>query len=119
MTTTITYSDGSTIRPMLVLLGSADVEVTSRSLTHEILDGPPVYTLRPTRPQTGTIKLLFGSSAAAHAARGALTAADVYTVSSDDDAALNLRFLVRTVRAEQHDEATSIWTITIDYEAVG
>lgn len=118
MTTTISYPGGVTITPHLVLLGSGDVEVESRTITHDILDGAPVHTLRSARPQTGTLRLLFTSSASASAAQGALTAADVYTVASTDDPALNFRMVVRTVIREQSEDAAAVWTVSIEYEAV-
>lgn len=118
MTTTITYSGGITVTPDLALHGSADVEISSRTITHEILDGDPVHTLRPASPQTGTITLMFSTSARAHAAKEALTAPDVYTVASDDDASLNLRIIVRSVRVAQHADDRHRWTVSVDYEAV-
>lgn len=118
MSTTITYPGGTPIVPTLAVLGSANVEVESRTITHEILDGPPVHTLRRTRPQTGELELLFVSSSAAHAAKDQLIAADVYTVTSTDDAALNLRIIIRSVVVEQSTEIATMWSVRVAYEAV-
>lgn len=118
MTTTISYSGGVTVTPDLALHASADVEIGSRTVTHEILDGAPVHTLRPARPKTGTIHLLFTSSARAHAAADALVAPDVYTVTSDDDVSLNLRIIIRSVRVEQAADARRNWAVHVGYEAV-
>lgn len=116
--TVITYPGGHPVTPDFVVVGSADAEIQSRSITHEILDGAPVHTLRPARPQTGTLTCLFSTSARAHGAKDALTAADVYTVTSTEDPALNRRMLVRSVRVEQDAETAGVWVVRIDYEAV-
>ena len=118
MTTTITYSGGVPVTGQLALHSSGDVTVTSRTITHEILDGAPVHTLRPAKPQTGTIKLLFSTSALAHNAVDALSAPDVYTVTSTDDESLNLRIVIRSVRVEQASPAVTRWTVSIEYESV-
>ena len=119
MTTTITYPGGITIRPDILVVGSGDAEVDGRSITHDILDGAPVHTLRTARPQTGRLTCTFSSSALAHEAKDALTAAEVYTVTSDDEEAVNgLRMLVRSVRVTQDTETGVVWFVRIDYGAV-
>lgn len=118
MSTTITYPGGTTIRPDFAVTGSADAEIISRTITHEILDGPPVHTMRPARPQSGTLELLFKSSDRAHQAKDRLTAAAVYTIVSTDNSDLPSRIVVRSVRVTQHEDATRIWTVYVDYEAV-
>lgn len=118
MSTILTYPGGSAIIADFAARGTADAEVVSRTITHEILDGPPVHTLRPAKPQTGTLTLLFSTEQTAHRAKDQLTAAAVFTITSTDSANLPARIIVRTVRVEQHDRAEGVWTVLIDYEAV-
>ncbi|KQR43435.1 hypothetical protein ASF87_16730 [Microbacterium sp. Leaf161] len=118
MITSITYPGGTPIVPDITVVGSVDAEVVSRSITHEILDGPPVHTLRPSKPQTGTLRLLFTTSAKAHAAKDQLTAAAVYTISSTAGTNLPSRFVVRSVTVTQSRAVANVWTVSVDYEAV-
>lgn len=118
MSTTLTYAGGTPIEADFAVAGSADAQVNSRTIAHEILDGPPVYTVRPAGPQSGTLELLFASSARAHNAKDRLTAAAVYTIISTDSDRLPARIIVRTVRVSQHEDAAKLWTVYVDYEAV-
>lgn len=115
---TITYSGGTPIVPDVAVAGSVDAEVVGRSITHDILDGPPVHTLRPTLPQTGTLELLFTSSSRAHAAKDRLGAAAIYTLTSTESANLPSRFIVRSVAVKQGRTVARLWTVFVDYEAV-
>lgn len=117
MTTTITYPGGTPIVPDFAALGSLNAEVVSRTITHEILDGPPVHTLQPAKPQTGTLLLEFSTATRAHAAKDRLTAAAVYTVISDDSPHFPGRIIVRRVTVTQRDTASD-WVVTVDYEEV-
>lgn len=119
MSTTISYAGGITIRPVFAVSGTGDVEITSRTITHDILDGAPVHTLRPARPRQGTLKLLFDSSTASHTAANALSAPAVYIVESDDDPTINmLRMIVRRISTEQQADADGLWLLSVDYESV-
>ncbi|CAH0262797.1 hypothetical protein SRABI98_03551 [Microbacterium sp. Bi98] len=118
MSTTLSYAGGTPIQPDFTVVGSGDAEIVSRTITHEILDGPPVHTMRPARPQTGTLELLFATSARAHQAKDRLTAAAVYTIVSTDSDDLPSRIIVRGLRVSQHEDAAKIWTVYVDYEAV-
>lgn len=118
MSTTLTYAGGTPIEADFAVAGSGNAEVISRTISHEILDGPPVHTMRPARPQSGTLELLFTTSERAHLAKDRLTAAAVYTIVSTDSLNLPSRIVVRTVRVSQHEDATKVWTVYVDYEAV-
>lgn len=117
MTTTLAYAGGTPIVPDFAALGSLNAEVVSRTITHEILDGPPVYTLQPAKPQTGTLLLEFSNSNRAHAAKDRLTAAAVYTITSDDSPHFPARLIVRRVAVTQRDNGKA-WVVAVDYEEV-
>lgn len=117
MTTTLTYPGGTPIEPDFAALGSLNSEVVSRTITHEILDGPPVHTLQPAKPQTGTLHLEFSNAGRAHSAKDRLTAAAVYRITSTDSPHFPARIIVRRVAIAQRDNAKA-WVVSVDYEEV-
>lgn len=116
MPTMLTYSGGS-ITPMFVAAGSANILSETRTITHEILDGAPVYTLRRALPVEGAFELLFSTVEEAHQAVGVLGAPEPFTVSSDESPVLNGRIIVLRAEVEQADDV-DVWVVTVEYRAV-
>lgn len=117
--TTITYDGGPIITPDLVDISSVTARSASRVVSHDILDGSPVHTLRPASPARGTLALVFVTETAARDCFEAHRVAAVFTMTSPDRALLNLRYVVTDDIDIALDEDTAAhWVITVRYEAV-
>ncbi|MDR2294515.1 MAG: hypothetical protein LBE05_04860 [Microbacterium sp.] len=117
--TTITYTGGSPITPTLVEIDTASYSATARTVVHDILDGPPVHTLRPSAPHRGTLVLLFNDPTRAADCERIHRSASTFTVTSGDQARLNFEYVVTgDVRLEQDQSALNVWHVRVDYQAV-
>lgn len=117
--TTITYDGGPAIHPMLALIESYGVTSEARTVSHSILDGPPVHTLRPAGPDAGTLTLLFIDETPARDCYSAHKLAAVFAIADTTRALLNFRYVVAGELRMQLDSATrERWLVTIPFQAV-
>lgn len=116
MTTTITYDGGPAITPRLALIGSHERERQSRTVTHEILGGPPVFTLRPASTSTGTLMLLFTNEQDAADAYDAHELAAVFTITDTTRGALNFTYVVDgAIRSRLDPDTADTWRVEVQY----
>lgn len=78
MGTTVTATTG-VVHPFSVV-ETLRTEQEARSVMHDILDGPPVFTLRDAGPRTATLKLLVSSDTDAETLRVIFATGQVATV---------------------------------------
>lgn len=117
MTTTITYQGGNTISPHLALIGSHERESESRNVQHEILGGPPVYTLRTANPPRGTLMLLFKGEQEALDAYVAHELPAPFTITDTDRAALNFQYIVNgSLRMRLDRDTAALWVVEVQYQ---
>lgn len=115
MTTTITTGT-DTLRPLLAELDSYAANAQSRNVVHEILDGPPVVTLRDASPDTGELVLIFTTEQAALDALEVHKMAAVFTIADTDRAALNFRYIFDGNATVALDPSTvNHWRVRISY----
>lgn len=119
MSTTITYDGGQTLRPNVVNITSVTAASRARVVSHDVLDGPPVHTLRPAAPARGELELLFYSETAARDCFEAHRLAAVFTMESTDRALLNVKYIVTDdIDVTLDRDTASHWKVTVRYEAV-
>lgn len=120
MTTSISYDGGATIRPTLALIETAALTSAPRTVVHDILDGPPVHTLRPASPTRGTLALGFVDETAATDCLRAHQLAAVFTITSDENALVNFQYVVTgaDLRIELDEESRAGWIVRVSYQAV-
>lgn len=109
-----TPAAGDRLDPLLVV---APWEETTEpgTVTHRLMhDSAHRFTYRPPAPTTGVFELLFGSYAAARAARSWLSAPATFTIYEPvDDDHLTQAFMVTgdDLEIEQSDEAPGAWML--------
>jgi hypothetical protein len=119
MTTTITYPGGPAMVPTMPLAASGMLRARTRNVTHTILDGDPVHTLRRAEPATGTLRLLFDSETAALDCFTAHMLPAVFTVVDDDSALLNFDYIATDSPEIQIDEESlELWTVTVPVQVI-
>lgn len=118
--TTISYGGGPAITPTLALIDTATTKAEPRTVVHDILDGPPVYTLRAASPLTGRLELAFLDETAATDCRDAHMLASVFDIASADHRSLNFRYVVTggDIELAPDDETVAGWVVTIPYQQV-
>src|SRR5690606_27354080 len=113
MTTTITTGTDR-IRPLLAELASYGAAASSRNVVHDILDGPPVVTLRDATPDTGELSLVFASEQDGLDALEVHKLAAVFTITDTDRAALNFRYVLDgTATLELDRDTVNHWRVRI------
>jgi hypothetical protein len=117
---TVTYPGGMTITPTLALIDTASMSSTPRTVVHDILDGPPVHTLRPAAPLSGTLQLAFYTEQAATDAMLAHRTASLFTVTSTDNALLNFNYVVTggDIRIALDPQTASGWVLSVPFQEV-
>ena len=119
--TTITSTGGSKIDPILAVGASAKFASRARTVLHDILDGPPVYTLRAALPASGTLQLVFTSAAAAEACERAHRLASLFTITSAEISRLNFDYVVTPggeVVLELDTDTASVWLVHVPFQQV-
>jgi hypothetical protein len=119
--TTITYAGGTAIVPDIAAVQSASLRSRSRVKSHEILDGPPVHTLRPASPSTGELRLVFDAAIAAADCYTAHQLPAVFTLTDPDVSVLNFRYVLQDggeARLELDPDTQSTWVVVVPYQAV-
>ena len=118
--TTVTYPGGPILTPTAVEVSSGAASSRSRVVSHEILDGPPVHTLRPAGPIRGTLALIFTDETDANDAFEVHRIPAVFTLATADRAFLNMTYVVTEgyVQIELDDETAAFWTVTVPFEEV-
>lgn len=117
MSTTITYDGGPTMTPDATELQSGTARSESRNVIHEILDGPPVYTLRAAGPRAGDLILRFRSEVAARDCFEAHRLATVFTLTSTTSRLPSFRYIVRD-SPEIEPAETGLWRVRVPYQGV-
>lgn len=120
MATTITYQGGNTITPSLVTIDTFDMATEPRTVVHDILDGPPVHTLRPAAPLTGTLQLLFRTEQAATDCMRSHRVPALFTVASTDRPVLNFDYVVTggAITLTIDAETASHWIVGVPFQGV-
>ena len=117
MSTTITYAGGPTMSPRLTLVESGQQTAAARTVSHDILDGPPVHTLRPAAPSTGTLHHLFDTYIEAKDCYEAHRLATVYTIADPDVDLINFQYVVQGELDIHIDEETQdAWVVLVPYQ---
>nr|WP_278101894.1 hypothetical protein [Microbacterium proteolyticum] len=94
MSAIITFDGGAAIFPELVLRESYAARSESGTRSHDILDGPPVYTLRPAGPDTGMLAMLFAYETPARDCYTAHKLAATFTIADTTAELLNFEYVV-------------------------
>lgn len=119
MPATITYAGGVPVVPELALVATFATEQQSRHIVHEILDGPPVFTLRPAGPRTGTLSLLFTTEGAADDARDVHTLPAVFSYADTDRPSANMEYIVTGLLGVKLDPETAArWVLAVPFTEV-
>lgn len=118
--TVISYAGGADIAPDQTDIATAAFISEPRTVVHDILDGPPVYTLRPADPRTGILRLGFTTEQAALDCFESHRIPSVFTVSSTESIALNFAYIVAGGRVsfELDRETGRLWTVEVPYQEV-
>lgn len=114
-----TITDGTTvITPELILGWQASQP--SRNVVHEIVGkSSPDVTLKPAGLRTGTLELLFLTSAEAETARTMFQSAQSFLIESDETWLDLFRFVVSgSISSALEDTTRNMWTITVDFQEV-
>ena len=116
----ITYDGGATMTPATALIDTASTSAEARTVLHDILDGPPVYTLRPASPVRGKLELGFLDEIDASDCRDAHMLASVFAIRSAEHRSLNFSYVVADgdVELAAEDETRAGWIVTIPYQEV-
>lgn len=117
----ITYDGGPVMRPTVALRRTAALRSAPRNTSHDILDGPPVYTLRPAGPLSGVLELGFTSEVDALDCLQAHRIAAVFTVTTDESALIGFRYVVvdGDLAVAIDDETGAGWLVSIPFQEVG
>lgn len=116
MSTTITHS-GGVIAPAAMRGWSASAEV--RSIVHTILGRPdPDITRRPTGLRRGTLTLVFGTGAAAYAARAVLATPQRLTLANSVVAQVAMTFVVAGGELGDVLGDAGEWTLSVPFQEV-
>lgn len=96
------------------------VSQTSRNVVHEIMmRATPDVTLKPASSRSGTLDMLFSSSTEAEAARVALAAGTVFTISGAETWLEGFTFVASgTISATLDDSTRVLWTVSADFREV-
>jgi hypothetical protein len=120
MTSTITYSGGPVMAPRLTLIQSGRQKSTAGTVSHDILDGPAVHTLRPASAVTGELHHLFETYTAAKDCFEAHRLAAVFTVADPEVDLINFAYVVQGEPEIGIDEETQeLWVVVVPYQVVG
>lgn len=115
MSTFITHG-ATTITPTVV--SSYEVEQEGGNLVHTIPGrSEPDVTLRPAGLRTGTLTLTFASATAANAARLLHVTGGVFTLTSPEQAVVNMSYVLSGKLGTVLGSAGE-WTITVDFHEV-
>lgn len=117
--TTITYAGGITMQPTLTTISSYSLNSPSRIITHRILDGPAVHTMRDAGEMTGTLTLLFATEQAARDCFDQHRLATVMTISDEPRALLNMSYIVPEGRdVSVRLAALNTWEVVVPFEVI-
>lgn len=116
--TVITYAGGADVHPDYAIIGSATTTSTPGTVVHTILDGPPVYTLRPAEPLRGTLHLGFVDEQDARDALEVHRLPSVFRITSSTRGILNFAYIVTggDLRLELDAETASVWVLEVPYQ---
>ncbi|MBN9207282.1 MAG: hypothetical protein J0H96_01300 [Microbacterium ginsengisoli] len=116
MASTITTSS-TTITPDAV--DGFESQRAAGTLVHPILgSSSPDITLRPARLRSGTLRLVFLSETAAKAAEDALSAAAVFTLTTDRTTLPSTLVITDRITRALDDATRAAWIVTVGYQEV-
>ena len=119
--TTITSTGGGRIDPLIVDVVTAKFSSQARTVLHDILDGPPVYTLRAALPASGTLRLVFATASDAAACEVAHRRASLFTITSAELPRLNFDYVVAPggeVVLELDPDTAVGWVVEVPFQQV-
>lgn len=117
---TITYQGGATITPYMALLDTAAFASEPRTVVHDVLDGPPVYSLRPAGPVRGVLVIGFLSEQAATDAWRVHMVPAIFEIADTESASLNFRYVVSggDIELAIEDQTANAWVLRVPYVEV-
>lgn len=117
----ITYDGGPTLRPTVALRRTASLRSAPRTVGHDILDGPEVYTLRPAAALKGVLVLGFTDETAARDCMEAHRLPAVFTVATDESDLIGFRYIVidGDLSCDIDEETAAGWVVSVPFQEVG
>jgi hypothetical protein len=117
VTTLITATNGAgTTTPDLV--NGYEAEAASRNIFVDLLDGTVASVLRPPRPRSGTLQLVYQSKASAWSAFALHKQQTTFSITDTDVSDIGMTYAIDGdgVQIGLDDETRSVWVVSVTYQ---